>query len=203
MFKGNNNRRSSINLSSSLLFLRPFALVDDNDSILKEYLNADKDNKDSFINKKIMTYDESTELDNTKKLFGYNNKTVKNPVKEGLLNKIEQLRRNQRLIDMQFKCDSGIYLKKISALERACNMNYDEKKLKQLEKINKENKETIKQYKKSIEQKEKEKIKDKKNFYNALNEIIDLKSTLMAELKELEILAKNTSFQDYDEYLRD
>ena len=58
-----------------------------------------------------MTYDESTEIDNTKKLFGYNNKTVKNPVKEGLLNKIEQLRRNQRLIDKQFKYDSGIYLK--------------------------------------------------------------------------------------------
>ena len=203
MKEKNNYSRNSINLSSSLLFLfRSFGLIDDNDLILKRYLLKDEDNK-PFSTKKLMKYDESTEIDNTKKLFGYNNKTVKNPVKEGLLNKIEQLRRNQRLIDMQFKFDSGIYLKKIGALEKACNMNYDENKLKQLEKINKENKETIKQYKKSIEQKEKEKIKDKKNFYNALNEIIDLKSTLMAELKELEILAKNTSFQDYDEYLRD
>ena len=109
MFKGNNN--TSKNLSSSLLFLCLFALIDNNDTIQKEYLNADKDNKDSFINKNLMTYDESIEIDNTKKLFGYNNKTVKNLVKEGLLNKIEQLRRNERLIDMQFKYDSGICLK--------------------------------------------------------------------------------------------
>ena len=36
-----------------------------------------------------------------------------------------------------------------------------------------------------------------------MNEIIELKAILLSELKELEILAKNTSFQDYDEYLKD
>ena len=195
-------RRKSTNfISPSSLFLWPFALIDEKDKIKEEDNSIRLDGKSS--NHKKYTYDESTDLDNTKKLFGYNNKAEKDPVKEGLLNKIDQLQRNQKEIDMQFKYDSEIYIKRIKALERACQVNIDEEKLKQLEITNKENKDLIRQLQKMIEQAEKEKIKDKKNFYDALNGIIELKSTLMSELKELEILAKNTSFQDYDEYLKD
>lgn len=195
-------RRNSTNLPLSLLFLRPFALIDDKDTIQEED-NILPSDEESSHHKKFTTYETSTDLDNTKKLFGYNSKSDRNPVKQGLLNRIDQLQRNQREIDLQFKYDSEIYLKRIQLLEKACNAECDEAKLKKLEKTSKENKELIKEYKKLIEQAEKEKIKDKKNFTANLNEIIELKSILLSELKELEILAKNTSFQDYDEYLKD
>ena len=198
--KSRYRRKSTDFISPSSLFLWPFALINIKDTIQEEDNSIRLEDKSSYPKK--FTYDESTDLDNTKKLFGYN-KAEKDPIKEGLTNKIEQLQRNQREIDMQFKYDSEIYLKRIKALERACQVDIDETKLKQLEITNKENKDLIRQFQKMIEQAEKEKIKDKKNFYDALNGIIELKSTLMSELKELEILAKNTSFQDYDEYLKD
>ena len=154
------------------------------------------------IKKKIITYDTSTDLENTKKLFEYP-RGERNPVKQGLLNRLDQIQANQRAIDLQFKYDNEIYLKRINTLEKATQAAYDEAKFKKLEKTNKENKEVIKEFKKSIEQAEKEKIKDKKTFTSHLNEIIELKAILLSELKELEILAKNTSFQDYDEYLKD
>ena len=198
--KSRYRRYSSNCLSPSPLFLWPFAIIDEKETFQEEDESIRLEDK-SFNHKKS-TYDESSDLDNTKKLFAYN-KAEKNPVKEGLLNRIEQLQRNQREIDIQFKHDSEIYLKKIRALEKACQANSDETKLKNLEKTNKKNKDLIRQYQKYIEQAEKEKIKDKKDFYDALNGIIELKSTLLSELKELEILAKNTSFQDYDEYLKE
>ena len=194
MLKGN-RRNSTYNIPPSVEFLKNIVLVDDIDII--------KEEADSFHQKIKKTYDESTDLDNTKKLFGYNSKAEKNPVKEGLLNRIDQLQRNQREINMQFEYDSDIYKKKIQSLEKLCQASTDEAKLKRLEKKNKENKDIIREYKKSIELAEKEKIKDNETFKKALDGIIVLKSMLMAELKELEILAKKTSFQDYDEYMKE
>ena len=198
-------RMSSSNISPSLDFLGPFVILEDKDEkdiILEDNINRRSD-KDSSNKQKFLEYDESMDLDNTKKLFGYNSKAEKNPVRDGLLNRIDQLRRNQRDIDIQFKYDSEIYKRKINALEKACKANIDEAKLKKLEKTNKENKEIIREYKRSIEQAEKEKTKDNKNFSEALNGILELKAILMSELKELEILAKKVTFQDYDEYYKD
>ena len=184
--------------------------LDDPSSILKE--KGVKEEEDTRTIKNIgeskpsteqISKEFSLEINNTKRLFGYSSKVEKNIIINGLRDKIDELKRKQRMIDIQFKNDSEVYQRKISYLEKACQENYSIEKYKELEKINRENKECIKKYKKLIEQKEKEKIEDKKNFYNNLNEIIDLKATLMEELKELEILAKNASFQDYDEYLKD
>ena len=47
------------------------------------------------------------------------------------------------------------------------------------------------------------KTKDNKIFSEELNGILELKAILMSELKELEILAKKVTFQDYDEYYKD
>ena len=198
----NKNRLSSSNISPSYDFLSPFVLIDDKDSIQIEKISPPSE-KESTNKQKDLADDESADLDNTKKLFGYNSKAEKNPVRDGLLNRIDQLRRNQRDIDMQFKYDSEIYKRRINALEKACKANIDEVKLKNLEKTNKENKEIIREYKRSIEQAEKEKTKDNKNFSEALNGILELKEILMSELKELEILAKKVTFQDYDEYYKD
>ena len=200
-------RLSSLNLTPTLDFLSSFALLEENDDkemILEENKFGRSENDSLSNKKKNLEYDESIgSSDNTKKLFGYNSKAEKNPVRDGLLNRIDQLRRNQRDIDMQFKYDSEIYKKKINALEKACEAGIDEAKLKKLEKTNKENKEIIREYKRSIEQAEKEKTKDNKNFSEALNGILELKAILMSELKELEILAKKVTFQDYDEYYKD
>lgn len=194
-------RRKSTFFSPSYTFLLPFALIDDKDTIQEEEYSLPSDVGSSH-QKNIITYDTSTDLENTKKLFEYP-RNERNPVKQGLLNRLDQIQANQRAIDLQFKYDNEIYLKRISTLQKATQAPYDEAIFKKLEKTNKENKEVIKEFKKSIEQAEKEKIKDKKNFTSHLNEIIELKAILLSELKELEILAKNTSFQDYDEYLKD
>ena len=194
-------RRKSTYLTPSYTFLLPFALIDDKDTIQEEEYSLPIEDESSH-QKKIITYDTSTDLENTKKLFEYP-RSERNPVKQGLLNRLDQIQANQRAIDLQFKYDNEIYLKRINTLEKATQTAYDEAKFKKLEKTNKENKEVIKEFKKSIEQAEKEKIKDKKNFTAHLNEIIELKAILLSELKELEIMAKNTSFQDYDEYLKD
>lgn len=195
MTKGKNRyKRHSKDIAPSYDFLNNIVIIDNIDT---------KEKEEPFQPKFITINDESSDLENTKKLFGYNSKSEKNPIKDGLLNRIDQLQRNQREIDMQFQYDSQIYLKKIKALEKACKASTDEAKLKKLEKKNKENKEIIREYKKSIEQAEKEKIKDNKTFSEALNGIIELKSVLMNELKELEILAKKVSFQDYEEYAKE
>ena len=192
------NKRNSVNFPPSSRFLQPFALIDDIDPIIEE-----ESAKEHPISDKLIIYDENIDLNNTKKLFGYSSKNEKNPIRDGLLNRIDQLRRNQRDIDMQFNYDREIYEKKIKNLENACKANIDEAKLKKLEKKNKENKDIIKEYKKSIELAEKEKIKDNKTFSEALNSIIELKSILINELKELEVLAKKVTFQDYDEYYKE
>lgn len=191
--KNGNLRRNSTYISQPSNFLCPFALIDDRVTIREE---------DESMHQKIMTYDTSTDFENTKKYFEYP-KYGGDPVKQGLSNRKDQLLESQRRIDLQFKYDNEIYSKRIATLEKAIQAPFDEEKLKNLEKKNKENKEVIKEFKKLIEQAEKEKIKDKKNFTSHLNEIIELKSILLSELKELEILAKNTSFQDYNEYLKD
>ena len=189
--------RFSIDLSPSLQFLRSFVLTEDKKYKIEE---DSQKLKEKYSPKKFNKNDESSELDNAKKFFGYNN-IERDPVKEGLLNRIEQLKANQKQIDFQFKKDCEIYEKRISSLEKACQENPDEAKIKRLEQENKEKKDLVKEYQKSIEQGEKDKINDKNYFHNALSTILELKSILMAELKELEILAKNTSFHDYNEYL--
>ena len=189
--------RFSIDLSPSLQFLRSFVLTEDKKYKIEE---DSQKLKEKYSPKKFNKNDESSELDNAKKFFGYNN-IERDPVKEGLLNRIEQLKANQKQIDFQFKKDCEIYEKRISSLEKACQENPDEAKIKRLEQENKEKKDLVKEYQKSIEQGEKDKINDKNYFHNALSTILELKSILMTELKELEILAKNTSFHDYNEYL--
>ena len=192
------NKRNSVNFPPSYKFLQPFAYIDDIDPIIEE-----ESIREQPLPDRLVIYDESTDLNNTKKLFGYSSKNEKNPIRDGLLNRIDQLRRNQRDIDMQFNYDRDIDKKKIKALENSCNMEIDEAKLKKLEKKNKENKDIIKEYKKSIELAEKEKIKDNKTFSEALNSIIELKSILINELKGLEVLAKKVTFHDYEEYYKE
>jgi hypothetical protein len=203
------HHNSLVSLPYDDLFYDSSSLLNEKDGKKDELQNKE----DELLNKEfkeenikmpdLFMMDMSPESDNKKNIYGYSSKETKNPVKNRLLEKIEELRRKQILIEIQFKNDSDTYKRKISILESACNSSFSEDALKKLEKVNKENKECIKNYKRLIEQKEKEKIEDKKNFYNNLNEIIELKATLLEELKELEILAKNTSFQDYDEFLRD
>ena len=60
-----------------------------------------------------------------------------------MLNRLDQLQRNQREIDLQFERDKDIYLKRIKTLEKACQENSDEIKIKKLEQENKEKKELL------------------------------------------------------------
>ena len=64
----------------------------------------------------------------------------------------------------------------------------------------KKNDNIIKDLKLDIQREEKQKIKDKQKFNESLNYILDLKYQLINEINELEIMAKNSSFVDYDEY---
>ena len=106
--------RFSIDLSPSLQFLRSFVLTEDKKYKIEE---DSQKLKEKYSPKKFNKNDESSELDNAKKFFGYNN-IERDPVKEGLLNRIEQLKANQKQIDFQFKKDCEIYEKRISSLKK-------------------------------------------------------------------------------------
>ena len=198
-YKG--SRRGSASPSISAQFLDQFSLIaiqeenENDEGDRGNYTPTDSTNKKS-------SYENSREIENTKKLFGIEDKKSdnKNPIKNELLNKINKLKQSQEEINYHFEKDRKIYLRKIEILENALKANFDNKKLKDLEKINQDNKEEIKKKEKELEDIEKEKIRDKKNFHDKLNEIVDLKNILINELKELAIMAKKISFQDYDKY---
>ena len=195
-------RRGSASPSISAQFLDQFSLI----AIQEENENDEGDRGNntpmSDSTNKKSSYENSREIENTKKLFGIEDKKSdkNNPFKNDLLNKINKLKQSQEEINYHFEKDRRIYLRKIEILENTLKGSFDNKKLKDLERINQDNKEEIKKKEKELEDTEKEKIRDKKNFHDKLNEIVELKNTLIKELKELAIMAKKLSFQDYDKY---
>ena len=88
-------------------------------------------------------------------------------------------------------------------LEKVYQAKIDENKLKNMEKSNKKNKDMIKEFKKKIELAEREKIKDREKFNEALKNVFKLKKELMEEVNELEVMIKTTSVEDYDKYMLD
>ena len=158
---------------------------------------------DLSLGKNNISKVENLDLENVQSIYGYNQKEEKDPVKQSLLNKLEELQNTQKEIKEQFKYDKNIYIKRIKMLEKAYQAKIDENKLKNMEKSNKKNKDMIKEFKKKIELAEREKIKDREKFNEALKNVFKLKKELMEEVNELEVMIKTTSVEDYDKYMLD
>ena len=191
-------RKGSNYFSLSQNFLQQY------DAIEIPNLKLNKDNKkkleDLSLGKNLINDEENKDIENIKNMFG-NQKEESNPILLALYKRLDELQKKRKEIDTQFKNEKDLYEKRIETLNNAWNTRVDKDKLKELEKINKQNKETIKELKLKIDEAEKDKIKDRQKFNEAMNYVLELKSRLIKELKELEIMAKITSYEDYNEYM--
>ena len=191
-------RRGSNYFSLSQNFLQQY------DAIEIPNLKLNKDNKkkleDLSLGKNLINDEENKDIENIKNMFG-NQKEETNPILLALYKRLDELQKKRKEIDSQFKNEKDLYEKRIETLNNAWNTRVDKDKLKELEKINKQNKDTIKELKLKIDEAEKDKIKDRQKFNEAMNYVLELKSRLIKELKELEIMAKITSYEDYNEYM--
>ena len=191
-------RKGSNYFSLSQNFLQQY------DAIEIPNLKLNKDNKkkleDLSLGKNLINDEENKDIENIKNMFG-NQKEESNPILLALYKRLDELQKKRKEIDSQFNNEKDLYEKRIETLNNAWNTRVDKDKLKELEKINKQNKETIKELKLKIDEAEKDKIKDRQKFNEAMNYVLELKSRLIKELKELEIMAKITSYEDYNEYM--
>ena len=191
-------RRGSNYFSLSQNFLQQY------DAIEIPNLKLNKDNKkkleDLSLGKNLINDEENKDIENIKNMFG-NQKEETNPILLALYKRLDELQKKRKEIDTQFNNEKDLYEKRIETLNNAWNTRVDKDKLKELEKINKQNKDTIKELKLKIDEAEKDKIKDRQKFNEAMNYVLELKSRLIKELKELEIMAKITSYEDYNEYM--
>ena len=191
-------RKGSNYFSLSQNFLQQY------DAIEIPNLKLNKDNKkkleDLSLGKNLINDEENKDIENIKNMFG-NQKEETNPILLALYKRLDELEKKRKEIDSQFKNEKDLYEKRIETLNNAWNTRVDKDKLKELEKINKQNKDTIKELKLKIDEAEKDKIKDRQKFNEAMNYVLELKSRLIKELKELEIMAKITSYEDYNEYM--
>ena len=191
-------RKGSNYFSLSQNFLQQY------DAIEIPNLKLNKDNKkkleDLSLGKNLINDEENKDIENIKNMFG-NQKEETNPILLALYKRLDELQKKRKEIDSQFNNEKDLYEKRIETLNNAWNTRVDKDKLKELEKINKQNKETIKELKLKIDEAEKDKIKDRQKFNEAMNYVLELKSRLIKELKELEIMAKITSYEDYNEYM--
>ena len=192
------DRRGSTYFSVSQNFLQQY------DAIEIPNLKLNKDNKkkleDLSLGKNLINDEDNKDIENIKNIFG-NQKEETNPILLALYKKLDELQKKHKEIDSQFKNEKDLYEKRIETLTNAWNTRVDKDKLNELEKINKQNKDTIKELKLKIDEAEKDKIKDRQKFNEAMNYVLELKSRLIKELKELEVMAKVTSFEDYNEYM--
>ena len=192
------DRKGSTYFSLSQNFLQQY------DAIEIPNLKLNKDNKkkleDLSLGKNLINDEENKDIENIKNMFG-NQKEESNPILLALYKKLDELQKKHKEIDNQFKNEKDLYEKRIETLNNAWNTRVDKDKLNELEKINKQNKDTIKELKLKIDEAEKDKIKDRQKFNEAMNYVLELKSRLIKELKELEIMAKITSYEDYNEYM--
>ena len=191
-------RKGSNYFSLSQNFLQQY------DAIEIPNLKLNKDNKkkleDLSLGKNLINDEENKDIENIKNMFG-NQKEETNPILLALYKRLDELQKKRKEIDTQFNNEKDLYEKRIETLNNAWNTRVDKDKLKELEKINKQNKDTIKELKLKIDEAEKDKIKDRQKFNEAMNYVLELKSRLIKELKELEIMAKITSYEDYNEYM--
>ena len=191
-------RKGSNYFSLSQNFLQQY------DAIEIPNLKLNKDNKkkleDLSLGKNLINDEENKDIENIKNMFG-NQKEETNPILLALYKRLDELQKKRKEIDTQFNNEKDLYEKRIETLNNAWNTRVDKDKLKELEKINKQNKETIKELKLKIDEAEKDKIKDRQKFNEAMNYVLELKSRLIKELKELEIMAKITSYEAYNEYM--
>ena len=191
-------RKGSNYFSLSQNFLQQY------DAIEIPNLKLNKDNKkkleDLSLGKNLINDEENKDIENIKNMFG-NQKEETNPILLALYKRLDELQKKRKEIDSQFNNEKDLYEKRIETLNNAWNTRVDKDKLKELEKINKQNKDTIKELKLKIDEAEKDKIKDRQKFNEAMNYVLELKSRLIKELKELEIMAKITSYEDYNEYM--
>ena len=194
-------RKGSSYFSPSVAFLKPFDVIEEANAKSKEELK--QKTEDLSLGKNIISKEETSDLENIQSIYGFNQNEEKDPVKMSLKNRLEELEKKKEEIKRQHNLDKEIYLKRIAILEKACNVKVDENKLKNLENTNKKNKAMIKEFKLKIELAEKEKIKDRQRFNDTLKNLLQLKSNLINEINELEILMKKSSFEDYDKYTRD
>lgn len=187
------DRRETTFFSISPNFFQQYGVMD------MPNINLNKDNKKKLDDFSINN-EENKELENLKNMLGYQ-KEETNPVLLGLNKKLEDLQKKRKEIDTQFKYEKDLYEKRLETLKNAWNANVDKNKLNELEKINKQNKQTLKELKLKVDEAEKDKIKDRQKFNEAMNYVLELKARLIKELRELEIMAKTTSLEDYDEYM--
>lgn len=197
----NRKGKGSTYFSVSPNFLSPFDVIKDSNKKIKN--ERKQDIKELSLGINNISKEENSDLDNIQSIYGINQKETIDPVKQSLINKLRELEKTKEEINKQFNYDKEIYLKKIKTLERAYNSRADEGKLNNLEKRKEKNEKMIRKYKSDIEKAEKEKIKDRQKFNEALKSILKLKNDLIYEINELEIKIKTTSVEDYEEMMKD
>ena len=191
-------RKESSYFSISSNFFQQYDIME----IPNTKLNKNNKNKleDLSLGKNLINDEDNNDIENIKNMLG-NQKEETNPILIALNKRLDELQKKHKEIENQFTNERDLYQKRIETLNNAWNTRVDKDKLKELEKINKQNKDTIKELKLKIDEAEKDKIKDRQKFNEAMNYVLELKSRLIKELKELEVMAKTTSFEDYNEYM--
>ena len=181
--KKNQNNSQIININTT--YLKKFDISNESNfyfdsSIFSKDFSNDSN---SFLN----------ENSNNKNIESLNKNDPYLYYKENLTKKIESLKETQKNIKIEFEKEKNIYQNKIFYLENLLKEPFNEKKFENLKNINKKNKELIKAYENEIYKKEILKIQEKKDYFDKLNELFQLKSQLIKEINEIEILAKEVN----------
>ena len=181
--KKNSNNSQIININQS--YLKKFDISNENSNYndSSNFSNIFSNESTSFLN----------ENSKNKNIESLNKNDPYYNYKENLTRKIESIKDAQKNIKIEFEKNIKNYQNKIFYLENLLKEPFDEKKFENLKKINKKNKELIQAYENEISKKEIIKIKEKKEYFDKLNELFNLKSQLIKEINEIEILAKEVN----------
>ena len=181
--KKNSNNSQIININQS--YLKKFDISNEKSNYYdsSNFSNIFSNESTSFLN----------ENSKNKNIESLNKNDPYYNYKENLTRKIESIKDAQKNIKIEFEKNIKNYQNKIFYLENLLKEPFDEKKFENLQKINKKNKELIQAYENEINKKEIIKIQEKKEYFDKLNEIFNLKAQLIKEINEIEILAKEVN----------
>ena len=193
-------RRNTSFFPPSLNFLKSFDVIEKPNYNINEEPKGELE--DLSLGKNIIEKEDTSDMENLKSIYGYNQKEEFNPVLQSLQKRLEELQNKREEIKKQFEYDKKLYQKRIKNLEEIKNTQLDEKKLKFLKNEKKQNEKIIVELKIKIEQTEKDTIQDREKLEGQLNYISELKNNLIKEISELQILANKSSFEDYNDYMK-
>ena len=193
-------RRNTSFFPPSLNFLKSFDVIEKPNYNINEEPKGELE--DLSLGKNIIEKEDTSDMENLKSIYGYNQKEEFNPVLQSLQKRLEELQNKREEIKKQFEYDKKLYLKRIKNLEKIKNTKLDEMKLKFLKNEKKQNEKVIVELKIKIEQTETDTIQDREKLEGQLNYISELKNNLIKELNELQILANKSSFEDYNDYMK-